>query len=243
MIDANTLEFFSAQTQAFAETLARYQNSAELLEALLRQAYNSFAGNVEYESEGCPDIACHKGCASCCTLRVTATAPEILLIVRYLHANTKQDSYLNLHKRVAKTNKITCGQNETQRVKQQCPCPFISRGVCTIYPVRPLACRGHACYDKKACIEAAAGRLQQLPISEPYQYMRSLIQNALQSAMRDAGYAWASFEMIQAVSMGLSHPEIEGLWLSGKDVFFPATVDEVSLSEMAETFDQIKQLS
>jgi len=241
MNQSSALEFFIVQSHAFAETLAKHGGGRDLIEHLLSQAFSSFEGNVAIQAEGYPEVACHKGCASCCTLRVTATAPEILLIVRYIRWADANDNTLNLAKRVIKANQATRGLNETQRLKLKRPCPFIVRGVCAIYPVRPLACRGHACYDKRACLAAAAGKLDNIPISEPHNLMRSLIQNAMQSALRDAGCAWASYELILSLHMALENAQCAEFWLAGQDVFASARVAEVTLIEMANAFEHIKR--
>ena len=235
------LAFFEAQSQAFATTLASYSGREDMIDYLLSLAFSSFDGNVADAAAACPAIACHKGCATCCTLRVTATAPEILLIARYIHWLEPQDSRMNLAKRAAKANPFIQGLNEAQRVKLRRPCPFIIKGVCMIYPVRPLACRGHACYDKRACIDAALGKVERIPISEPHSIFRSLIQNAMQSALRDAGYAWASYELIQAVNIALSDGRSLALWAAHRDVFSAARIADIDLAEMGNIFDRLKR--
>jgi hypothetical protein len=54
--------------------------------AIFLSAANSFDGNVAIQSEGQPEVACHKGCPSCCSLRVTALAPEVFMMAAYLRA-------------------------------------------------------------------------------------------------------------------------------------------------------------
>ena len=105
--------------------------------------------------------------------------------------------------------------------------------------MRPLACRGHASYDRHACWEAAAGHIDEVPYSVPHMNMRSLIQNAMQSALRDAGYPWAAYELNHSLRIALEDEGCEEAWLAGDDVFAPAMVKEVGLSEMAHTFDQL----
>ncbi|MGD0960535.1 MAG: YkgJ family cysteine cluster protein [Methylomonas sp.] len=240
MNDTETFEFFAAQALAFAETLANRRGRENLIDGLLSQAFSSFEGNTALMAEDYPALACHKGCAPCCTLRVTATAPEVLLIARYIAWAKFTDTEINLSKRVAKANQQTCGLNEAQRVKLRRRCPFIMQGACVIYPVRPLACRGHASHDARACIDAAAGRLEQIPASEPHRLFRGLIQNALQSALRDAGYAWGLYELNQALHLALNDASFLARWIAGEDVLAPAGVTEVSREEMGLVFDQIK---
>lgn len=235
------LAFFKAQHRAFAETLAQRRGGDDLVPALLTQAYSSFEGNVAAQAEGQPPIACHKGCATCCTIRVIATAPEALMVARYVRvadAALKQAG-IDLRQRLAEADSATRGRDERQRVALRRRCPFIAKGVCVIYPARPLACRGHASYDKRACAEAAAGRLEGIPLSMPHMMVRSLVQNAMQSALRDAGYVWATYELIHALSIALADEGCEAAWLAGADVFAPALVNDISLEEMANTFDRI----
>lgn len=240
MATIDALEFFTAQSRAFAETLAQFGGREELLPALLNQAYSSFAGNAEQAMRDMPQPACQPGCASCCSLRVTATAPEILLIVCFIYAQSGAEGHARQLARVTKTERVTRGLTEAQRVKVNCPCPFLNRGVCSIYPVRPLACRGHACYDRQACVDAAAGMRPSLPVCEPCRDVRCLVQIALQSALRDAGHAWAGYELIHGVALAMADPGLIRGWLRGEDVLAAARAEDMSLAEMAQTLDAIK---
>jgi hypothetical protein len=69
--------------------------------------------------------------------------------------------------------------------------------------------------------------------------VRSLVQNAMQSALRDAGYAWGSYELTPALQIALENESCYASWAAGKDVFAPALAADVSLDEMAKTFDAI----
>ncbi len=235
------LAFFKAQHQAFVETLSERRSRTDMVPALLTQAFNSFDGNVDIQTEGYPAIACHEGCAACCTVRVVATAPEVLLVARYIRAAepSLKQAGIDLLQRLTEADAATRGRDERQRVELRRRCPFIHKGVCVIYPVRPLACRGHASYDKRACAEAAAGRIDDIPYSEPHMTVRSLVQNAMQSALRDGGYVWAAYELNHALAIAFSDEHCEEEWLRGADVFAPALVTEVSLEEMADAFDRI----
>lgn len=214
-----------------------------VIDALLAMAWGSFDANVAAQCEGLPPLDCHKGCATCCTLRVTATAPEVLMLARFiraLHPALLQRG-IDLPAQVASADTCTQGLDEPQRIAARQRCPFIAQGVCVIYQVRPLACRGLASYDKRACAQAASGKIDAIPYSEPHMRMRSLVQNALQSALRDARLAWGSYELNQALTLALQDPALEQRWLSGDDVFAAAQVHEVDRAEMATVFDALKR--
>jgi Fe-S-cluster containining protein len=239
---ASPLGFFRAQCRSFTETIAPRRHREDLVEAVAAQAFENFERNVEIQCAGLPALACGKGCEICCTLRVTATAPEILVLERYIRltADRMKSVGVDLVERIAEADQATRGLDEPQRVKLKSLCPFIAEGICVIYPVRPLACRAHTSYDLRACIDAAEGRRSEVPVSEPHGFVRSLVQNAMQSALRDAGLAWASYELNYALQIALGDPNCREAWMEGQAVFAPALAIEISLEEMAGTFDQIK---
>lgn len=241
--ELSSLDFFRQMHAHYEQVIARFKGRAMLLDAVLQLAWSSFDTNVSAQCEGLPELDCHKGCATCCTLRVTATAPEVFMLARFIKAVAPGLARhgVNLRDQVALANTVTCGHSEGERVGLRERCPFIAKGTCVIYQVRPLACRGLASYDRKACAQAASGKIDEIPYSEPHMRVRSLVQNALQSAMRDGGLPWANYELNQSLLMALDDDTLEARWLAGEDVLRGAQVNEVDPAEMASTFDEIKR--
>jgi hypothetical protein len=231
----SSLAFFRQMHGLHEQATVRFKGRPILLDAMLELAWGSFDANVQCQCEGLPEIDCRKGCATCCTLRVTATAPEVLMMARFIRAldPALQKRGIDLPGQIAAADTRTCGRQR---------CPFVAQGVCVVYQVRPLACRGLASYDREACAQAASGKIDQIPYSEPHMHVRSLVQNAMQSAMRDADLAWGSYELNRSLTMALRDATCESRWLGGEDVFASAQVSEVDPAEMASTFDQLKQM-
>lgn len=244
-INNSPLAFFQAMHGAFMDVLRRKNGKSELIESLLSLAFSSFDGNVQIQAEGQPELDCHKGCAACCRLRITATAPEVLLIAKFIRATAPvlKERGIDLTQRVKEADADTRGLNEAERFKRKRRCPFIAKGSCTIYPVRTLACRGHASHDKRACAAAMAGSDNVIPISQPHLMVRSMVQNAMQSAMLDGGYSWGLYELNQALHMALAEDDIEKNWLQGQDVFASALISEMDQQEMSRVFAEIKTKS
>lgn len=236
------MEFFKAQHGAFAHTIRTRRGESSFVRELSAQAFDSFDGNVAIQAEGMPALACHEGCAACCTLRVVASAPEILLVAQYIVATKPAYATIgvDLARRIADEDAVTRGLDESRRMALRRRCPFIETGSCLIYAVRPLACRGHASYDKRGCFDAAAGRDGEAKISEPHLVVRSLVQNALLSALRDAGLAWRLYELNRALDIALGDSNAEQAWLAGDDPFLSAALTEIDAQDMAATFDAIK---
>lgn len=232
----------AAGRSAGTATLAR--SAQALAERLLASACETFDANVAHQTQDLAPLDCARGCATCCTLRVTATAPEVLWMAAFVRAVTPGllRHGIDLRAQVARASGLTQGLGERERVASRQRCPFIAQGVCVVYQVRPLACRGLASHDRHACARAASGQVDEIPYSEPHMRVRSLVQNAMQSALRDAGLGWLVYELNAALLIALDTPDADERWLRGEDVFAAAQVTDVAPAEMAATFDQIKSL-
>ncbi len=201
--ESNPLAFFKSLHRGFAKTLSDGldgQHPQDLIDGLLDICFDIFERN----SARAPGLACHGGCASCCTIRVAATAPEILLIARAIRSAPKTMEF-ELRQRISAADCATIRLDERSRMALGLPCPFIDRGLCVIYSMRPLACRGHASYNEQACVDALAGRPCEVPISELHMTVRSLVQNAMQAALRDYARAWGTYELVQALNIALTN--------------------------------------
>jgi hypothetical protein len=239
-INMDPTDFFRNMHNAFARVLAFGGKPEAVIHRLATQAFDLFEQNIAVETEKLPQLACRKKCPSCCTLRVTATAPEIFLLARYVRLIDAAPSgaAVNLPRRIAQTSHATKGLDEKQRMAMRRPCPFVVQGVCVIHPVRPLACRGLASFDRAACARAAAGRNVDVPVSLPHLNLRGLVQNALQSALRSAGLAWGLYEMNHALVLALNGQDRQAAWAAGDDSLAPVIAD-IDMAAMAATFDTL----
>ena len=238
--DGGPLSFFKALHGAFTDTL-RAGDRANLAQSLAAQALNTYEGNIGIQSEGLPPVACFKGCSPCCVLRIAATAPEVFLIAQYLEATAPAYARadIDLLGELARADRLTRGLNEDERMRSRQRCPFLVSDVCAIYQVRPLSCRGHTSFDRQACADALSGKQTEVPVSEPHAAVRAIVQNALQSALRDFSLAWGAYELNHALTIALADAACQSRWLAGQDVFAPALVDGFDFAETAKTFDAI----
>ncbi|QXX75196.1 YkgJ family cysteine cluster protein [Methylovirgula sp. HY1] len=238
---AHPLDFFQALASEFGTTLAQKRGAPDLADALMQQASTDFETNVVRQCEGQAALACRGGCAACCALRVTATAPEILVVAAYVQGAMSAMPPFGriLRHRIEAAADAAGSLDDDEYLAQERLCPFIVDGHCVIYEVRPLACRGHASFDKAACLDAVGGGDEVVPISTPHHLLRGYVQNALQSALRDAGLAWASYEFVPALAIAL-RTDASNAWAAGADPFASRRAEDVSPEEMAATFDEIK---
>lgn len=107
----------------------------------------------EFSSWIVEDLACKKGCATCCTQNVLITAVEGETIHRFIRDQGKREWFASKLQKKATTQrpKITTngfaascfkGEDvEPDSYGNSAPCPLLENNCCTIYEVRPFSCR------------------------------------------------------------------------------------------------------
>ena len=119
-------------------------NLREKIITSLYELYDRETANLSY--------ACKKGCSTCCTQSVTMTATEGEMILEFLK---EQDRLGDLHEILKQSetryipahtpNQLAALYHDRKEVKDEgwdlSPCCFLDNNCCTIYPVRPFACR------------------------------------------------------------------------------------------------------
>lgn len=236
-------EFFIALRKNFGDLLAAGQKNPRVIEALTAQAFQAYDRNAEIHSEGQPEAVCERGCDACCCLHVSATAPEIFLAARFLRLTRPAFAQhgVDLLQKLDDARVATDGKDQQQRFASCLMCPFIIGGACAIYSARTLACRGHVSFDRDACTAAAAGEADaEALLSETHRAMRSLVQTALQAALRDAGLGWGLTEFLAGLDRALKDEMLEARWLAGEDVFGDMREDFAVARDMAATFDALR---
>jgi len=240
----SAISFFRSMEAGFSRMLRPDAEAGAVIDALATQAFDWFETNIAMHTEDQPQLACDKGCPTCCSLRVTATAPEIFLMADYIRRVEASPSgaALGLRERVLTAFAGTRGLGEQDRLALAQPCPLMIEGMCILHPVRTLACRGHAAFDVQGCRAAAAGEDVEVAISEPHLMLRGLVQNALQSALRDAGLAWGLYELNHGLALALEDPAREAAWYAGEDSLAP-TITELDMDALGEAFDRLHAIN
>jgi Fe-S-cluster containining protein len=121
--------------------------------ALMRSVMDSTARLVAGLLARAPDgaVACKAGCDHCCHVVVGVTAPEALTIFDHLQRSRSPAELAALAARVATVAERTRCLSSSERFSPEYPCVFLEAGRCSIYQVRPLACRGMNSLDASEC--------------------------------------------------------------------------------------------
>lgn len=109
----------------------RTQNLKETIKQVY-QATDNFFINAPVENK--KDIQCKAGCTSCCFIDVDVSHDEAYVIIDYCSENGIEidKDYL--------TRQVAAGRKTFSSVSR---CVFLKDNLCSIYPVRPIACRKH----------------------------------------------------------------------------------------------------
>ncbi len=86
--------------------------------------------SIQLEEDKGKQLACAKGCSSCCKSHTTIPIFPLELLGLYWYVTEKMEKKL---------------QGEVQKQlsthEHGKPCPFLIKGACSVHPMRPLACR------------------------------------------------------------------------------------------------------
>lgn len=109
-------------------------------------------------------LSCKAGCAGCCYQLTLVSLPEAVAIAEYFLMDTQRRGLIPLLMRsfLEQAGKIPPGDIKAIRQEyfhKKVPCTFLDEEtkLCTIYPVRPSACRYHAVVTDPALCQPEAG--------------------------------------------------------------------------------------
>jgi Fe-S-cluster containining protein len=159
--------------------------------------------------------ACVEGCAWCCYQQVGAAVPEVARIATYLRETL---SASELHAFLQRLQ-----QAPPRRSSTRTPCPLLVDNRCSVYPVRPLTCRGFNSSDARACEASVRANGQPVKtIYAPQVRLTTLVLDGVRAGVTQAGLRGDTVELIAALRIALEMPDAIERWLRGEPVFAPA---------------------
>ncbi len=210
------------ESAAFAQSAANVQRAvADHLSANASEQYVvAFVRNLHRATDQVVDgtiqrgarVDCKAGCSHCCSARVDAIAPEIFRIAAKIEQGTPAEraaviERLSVH--------AAAPDELTDSWKLRRPCPFLADNLCSIYDVRPTACRKAHSTDVHECEAGAPAIPQNLEIALSAE---ALIMGTA-AAYRERGLDASSHELVRAVLVVLLDASAEARWYQGERIF------------------------
>src|SRR3954454_16883821 len=192
--------------------------------------------------------ACHDGHLApfrsgwtyCCMVAVAASAPEVLAIATFVRERFDEERRAALDRRVEANISATEGMDMSQRDRVRLDCPFLEAGKCTVYEVRPIACRGYSSYSVEDCradyehpgtgVEGHTNGLRELVFGA--------IREGLTVACKAASVEYRLLELVRAYKIASDDPTLAETWRSRPEAFETATGATVFPGPCSDELDQ-----
>ncbi|HLK15264.1 MAG TPA: hypothetical protein VKT78_10695 [Fimbriimonadaceae bacterium] len=152
-------------------------------------------------------LACCAGCSACCHRVVLATAPEIVAAASTVMRSFTPEARDALRERMLS---YVAGVGPSQGVglaTLRPMCPFLVDGLCSIYAVRPIACRAQCSVDVAPCEAAAADGETAFPATEPEAALGSAALKGLTESLGSHELVPALMDFARAASLVLAAHE------------------------------------
>jgi Fe-S-cluster containining protein len=146
------------------------------------------------------DLACRMGCSTCCTRNVALTSLEAYHLTSQLGDNGRKEALVRIHAHSSKQRLIPAitintmatrcmnGEDLPEEHSDPAwgPCPLLEDGLCTIYPIRPFACRSMA--SQKDCSRSGMADMSDfmMTVNNVFmQYLEHLDQGGIYANLSD----------------------------------------------------------
>jgi len=235
----------SVGTANTARAVLRGEPSVERAVELARSAMDATSRLAQALLSRAPDgaVACRAGCDHCCHQPVGLTPPEALAIAAHLRQSLTRAALAIVAARLAERVADTRGLSPAARFSPDHPCPFLNCGRCSIYEVRPLACRGMNSLDAEECktrlrdpdaraaflASGSGGR----SFMEPIRAFHAVSAGLQLSLSELYGLDMRPLELTLALDLLLNGSESTAAeWLRGKPSFEPALGGDNAVPEL-----------
>ena len=188
------------------------------------QSYDSLLEEIKAERPPSGPFACAQGCNTCCWQpELSLSAVEVFCIAEHIEKTFSDEQLAALQRRL---EEIGRAKADTAGVTPQplYRCPLLSEQGCTVYAVRPFACRGHHSYDLAQCEEAKRTGFT-VPVIHQYGEQVAAAQMvvvALRQSLLENGLEADLLDLHLAIKIALDDPATRQRWLAGEIVFTEA---------------------
>jgi Fe-S-cluster containining protein len=242
----NYIERITMTTRNQDLSMEEIESTLQQLEPVMHQAYDGLGkGPVtpqvvkfykrfdELTSASKLPISCKAGCSYCCHYHVMITATEAFAITEALAKMTAAERQVIQDRiRITAERASTLTRDEYLRTNVECAM-LVDGKNCSVYQVRPIACRGHHSADVSICKETFDD--VNSPALAPKDRVRELFFRVFENGQllenHRAGVDTTKYEMHAALLEAISNPAAAKRWRAGKSAF-PGVRDKVTLAEM-----------
>jgi Fe-S-cluster containining protein len=168
-------------------------------------------------------LACREGCAWCCYKTVGTAAPEVLRIAAHLRQTRTPEQLHTIQARIKALLEQRRTMRSERRSHPRLPCAMLVEDRCSIYPVRPLTCRGFNSSDARQCEWSLEPSSQvTVPSYAPQQRLCTFVLDGMRAGLQESRLDGELLELTAALDIALTVPDAAERWLAGEKVFASA---------------------
>lgn len=191
-------------------------------------------------------VACKPGCSFCCHgVRVDATAPEALTIVRGFRETMAKEHVAVIVDHVKRHAALVRSMTLAARYRTRVPCSMLDQNsnLCMVHDARPMSCRAHHSLDAAECEAAILHPGERRGIRRYPDVMdaRDAMILGQRKALAAAKLDNRSFDLSLALEVAFEHDDAAERWANGERLF-DAAVHAWPDEEFAEESEVTKML-
>jgi len=197
-----------------------YHNADTLIDAFVQRC----------ESDGIP-VDCHLGCQWCCHQSVFATTHEIIVVAAYLEKHFSKDVTDQIKERAKEKETRLSKLSPADSLKQSIPCPLLRKGICMVYPVRPMGCRIYLSASEKSCHAKYLRPDDADVVPELFNFTLKAgrqLNEGFASALREEGFSVEEQRIEHILLKLMESPGKKDEWLRGATIHKSFPFDEIS---------------
>ena len=168
-------------------------------------------------------LACKAGCSWCCYFSVDVRPVEVVRILDVMENSLAPLERQRIVGEITANSAAISQLDEIERMQRTARCPFLSAGRCTIYAARPQTCRNYHATNVAGCEQSfnEPDNEEIDPEFAPLVYQSGGAHvDAFSTAMRDAGYDIAAYELNTALAAALAQPTTTRRRFAAGDTLF-----------------------
>ena len=167
-------------------------------------------------------LACDRGCAYCCSMRVEVEPYEAFHLAAWLRRNFTPQRLAEVLDRLRANAARARELGKQGRMQASIPCALLGDdGACTAYEARPAQCRRYHSLDVKPCKTFHDDPTHVVPAArhEALLHNAAVIITQARHAARDAGLRDEPVDLSVALAEALENPKAWKRWKDGKAPF------------------------
>lgn len=153
-------------------------------------------------------VACHKGCQWCCHQAVYANSYELHYLSERVKAVISKEKIARWIDAAEAKYAVTSKMNEEQVAAYKSPCPLLENGACSIYAIRPMACRIYLSTRLDTCVEfyRNPGNKENYPALIDFPLCAGRMMNeGFMAALKEYGIDTAEFRLEEGLRIVLKN--------------------------------------